>query len=130
VNPSFYARVILKALISLLSGGVFYASWLAVYLLAVRLDIAALERGLFILAPVVTAAGFASGTMLVERLRGEEKTGFVLSWVWALLGCAVGALAVYWYGPMLIVFTMLAGGTLAVAYRDITKARSRRRHSF
>jgi hypothetical protein len=31
-----------------------------------------------------------------------------------LIACAVGAVAVYWYGPMLIVFSMLVMGTISV----------------
>jgi hypothetical protein len=119
----------MKALVSLLLGGVFYSAWLAAFLWATHLENAPLERALFVLAPVVTAAGFATGVTLVDKLAGTSPTGFFLSWVWALAGCAIGALAVYFYGPMLIVFTMLVGGTLAVVLREITGARSRRRHS-
>jgi len=129
VSPHTFARVALKAAVSLLFGGVFYAVWLAVFLAWGRQENAQLERGLFVLAPVVTAAGFATGMTLVERLSGSPRTGFFLSWVWALLGCVLGAVVVYWYGPMLIVFTMLAGGTIAIVYRDVTRPRSRRRHS-
>jgi hypothetical protein len=127
---SLFPRIILKTSVALVVAGVFYAAWLAVFLAAARLEHDRLERALFMLAPVITAAGFAAGTALVERVRNESRTGFFLSWVWALLGCVIGAISVYWYGPMLIVFTMLAGGTIAVAYRDYTRTRSRRRHSF
>ena len=129
MSSSLFLRISVKTAVSLLLAGVFYAAWLAVFLAAARLEQAQLERAMFILAPVVTAAGFATGTALVERVRNETRTGFFLSWVWALSGCVVGAIVVYWYGPMLIVFTMLVGGTIAVAYRDFTRTRSRRRHS-
>jgi hypothetical protein len=33
---------------------------------------------------------------------------------WPLIACVVGAVAVYWYGPMLIVFSMLSVGTISV----------------
>jgi hypothetical protein len=130
MSSSLFLRISVKTAVSLLAAGMFYAAWLAVYLVILRLEHGQLERALFILAPVVTAAGFATGTALVERVRNESRTGFFLSWVWSLSGCAIGAIAVYWYGPMLIVFTMLAGGTIAVAYRDFSRTRSRRRHSF
>ena len=130
MNPNAAITLLMKAAISLLLGAVFYAAWLAVFLWLTRLENSQLERALFILAPMVTAAGFATGVTLVERLGGVSPTGFFLSWVWALLGCAVGALSIYFLGPMLIVFTMLVGGTIAVVYRDITRARSRRRHPF
>ena len=130
MSPNAIVRLLMKAAVSLLLGAVFYAAWRAAFLWLSRLENSQLERALFILAPVVTAAGFATGVALVERLGGLSPTGFFLSWVWALSGCALGALAVYFWGPMLIVFTMLAGGTLAVVYRDITRTRSRRRHSF
>jgi hypothetical protein len=120
----------MKALVSLLLGGVFYSAWLAAFLWSKHLENPQLERGLFVLAPVVTAAGFATGVALVDKLAGTSPTGFFLSWVWALMGCSIGALVVYFYGPMLIVFTMLVGGTLAVVLREITGTRSRRRHSF
>jgi hypothetical protein len=130
MRPRALTGIVVKAAASLLLGGAFYAAWLSVFLATGGWQNAQLERALFVLAPVVTAAGFATGMTLVERFWGSPRTGFFLSWVWALLGCVVGALVVYWYGPMLIVFTMLAGGTIAVVYRDITRARSRRRHSF
>jgi len=130
VNPNAIVRLLMKAAVALLLGSVFYAAWLALFLWLGRLENRQMERALFILAPVVTAAGFATGVTLVERPGGLSRTGFFMSWVWALMGCAAGALSVYFYGPMLIVFTMLSGGTLAVVYRDITLARSRRRHSF
>ena len=39
--------------------------------------------------------------------------------IWPLVGCAVGALAVYWYGPMLIVFGMFVSGTCGVVLREL-----------
>jgi Na+/H+-dicarboxylate symporter len=129
MNLGAAGRLTLKAVVSLLLGGVFYAAWLAAFLLLDRLENDQVERTLLILAPVVTAAGFAAGVCLVEKVGRMPRTGFLMSWVWALLGCAVGALAVYFYGPMLIVFTMLCGGTVAVVYRELTGSRSRRRHS-
>jgi hypothetical protein len=120
----------MKASVSLLLGAAFYAAWLAAFLWSNQLENAKLDRALFVLAPVVTSAGFATGVALVDKMAGGTPTGFFLSWVWALMGCSIGALAVYFYGTMLIVFTMLIGGTLAVVAREITGARSRRRHSF
>jgi hypothetical protein len=36
-----------------------------------------------------------------------------------MIGCAIGAAVVYWFGPMLIVFGMFAAGTASVALREV-----------
>ena len=70
-------------------------------------------------APVVTAAGFAAGAALGERLTRVREARFWRILPWPLVGCAVGAGAVYWFGPMLIVFGMFAAGTASVLVREV-----------
>ena len=83
-----------------------------------KLDNFLITRALWVAAPIVTGAGCAVGAWVGARLR---HTALPISLVlpWAIAGCVVGALAVYWYGPMLVVFTLLAGGTIAVALREL-----------
>jgi len=44
---------------------------------------------------------------------------FFRIFVWPLFGCALGAIAVYWYGPMLIVFSMLAAEAASIVLREV-----------
>ena len=36
-----------------------------------------------------------------------------------MIGCALGAVAVIWFGPMLIVFGMFVAGTASIALREM-----------
>jgi hypothetical protein len=102
------------AALSLLCGGAAYALWLGGFLLA-----PGLEDILWVLAPVVTALGFAGGMALFERLAGRGRTPFLRLYAWPLAGCAVGAVVVFGFGPMLIVFGMLGAGTASVLAREV-----------
>jgi len=79
------------------------------------------ETILRLLAPVVTAAGFAVGITVAERLGKRDEPSFIRIYVWPLVGCAIGATVVYPFGPMLIVFGMFAAGTASVAVREIVR---------
>jgi hypothetical protein len=68
---------------------------------------------------VTTAAGFALGVTIVERLTRTSRTRFLRIFVWPLIGCALGAGAVYWFGPMLIVFGMFAVGAASIVLREV-----------
>ncbi len=70
-------------------------------------------------APVTTAAGFALGIALFERLAGHSRTAFLRIFLWPLVGCAIGDGVVYWFGPMLIVFAIFAAGTASIAIREV-----------
>jgi hypothetical protein len=74
---------------------------------------------LWLLAPIVTAIGFTTGITVFEHLGKRDKTRFFRIFTWPLVGCAVGAIVVYWSGPMLIVFGMLTLGTVSVVLREM-----------
>lgn len=112
-------RAFVKVVASLLCAGVFYSAWLATFLLVAKLDSPVVEAVEWLSAPVVTAAGFAVGIAVVERLAGASKTTFLRIFAWALAGCAIGAGVVYWFGPMLIVFGMFAVGAASMALREM-----------
>lgn len=125
-NMKGFCRHLIKVLSSVLCAGILYFLWMGVFL--VLSDRAgAVVRGIFwLLAPVVTAAGFAVGLVVSERLLGSAKVSFLRVFIWPLVGCAVGAAVVYWYGPMLIVFGMFLVGAASVVLRQATGSMSRR----
>lgn len=107
---------------SLLAGGLAYTAWLALFLATSDSDGSAWHVTLWVLAPIVTAAGFTLGAVLYERLTHTSPTPVGRLFPWTLTGCAIGAAAIFWYGPMLIVFTMLVGGTIGVFAHDLIRA--------
>lgn len=67
------------------------------------------------------AMGFSVGILVIEHLTGTSRTGFYRVFLWAFVGCALGAGIVYWFGPMLIVFGMFAAGTATIALKEIVE---------
>lgn len=112
-------KALVRIAVSLLCAVVFYLVWMAAFLLTTGLESPAVETALWLLAPVVTAAGFATGIAVRERLAGKTRPSFLRVYPWPLLGCAIGTGLVYRFGPMLIVFGMLAAGTASVALREV-----------
>ena len=86
-----------------------------------RLDSPVAEAALWLLAPVATAAGFATSIVISERLTRASRTRFSRLLAWPLLGCAIGAGVVYGFGPMLIVFGMFGAGTASVALGEVLR---------
>jgi hypothetical protein len=118
-DPGRLWRVLPRAALSLLCAGAFYFLWMAAFIMSAGLDSSAVEAVLWLLAPVTTAAGFAAGIALFERLTGTSRAGFLSTFVWPLVGCAIGAGIVFWSGPMLIVFGTFAAGAASVVLREI-----------
>ena len=118
-------KALVKVAVSLLCGGVFYFAWMASFILATRLENSAVETVLWVLAPVITAVGFAAGIAVFERSTGADKTRLLRIFVWPLIGCAIGAGVVYWVGPMLIVFGMFAAGTARIVLREVIQSQRR-----
>jgi hypothetical protein len=104
--------------ISLIGGAVFYIIWLAIFLVGSQYESALIETVLWVLAPFVTALGFTSSLLAYLRYK-ERHTSFLSIYIWPLGGCILGAILVYWYGPMLIVFSMLGMGTIGVILREL-----------
>jgi hypothetical protein len=115
------ARVLKSFVIVALSvtlAGLFYCGWLAVFIPAFKTAIASLKAVGWVSAPFVTAAGFAAGVWIGERAVQNRRTPFARVFVWPFIGCTLGAAAVFWFGPMLIVFGMFVVGTVAVTIRE------------
>lgn len=111
---SLVAGVLAAALV----GGLCYLGWLAAFLLLSGPP-GQIQPNLLVWlsAPLVTAAGFAAGMALVERLAGRVWRAYWRLLIWPVVGCTVGAAAVYPFGPMLIVFGIFVGGMASVALR-------------
>jgi hypothetical protein len=119
ISPGQLREILARIACSLLCAGLVYAVWLALFLLIISRASPLVEAILKLLTPVTTAAGFALGIALFERIAGQRRTAFLRILIWPLVGCAVGAGAVYWFGPMLIVFGMFAVGTASIALREV-----------
>ena len=111
-------KILARILTSALFGGLFYSIWLSAFLI-LSPDEGLLETFLWIISPFVTALGFASGLSIANHFSFGPTIPFIKSLSWPLAGCIIGAVVVYWFGPMLIVFSMLALGTVSVAVREI-----------
>ena len=119
VGPSRPREAVLKVILSLFCAGVFYFSWMGAFVLASKGDGSIVEATLWVLAPIVTAMGFTTGIVLHARFAKTRNVNFSSVSAWPLVGCAVGAGAVYRFGPMLIVFGMFLAGTASVVARDV-----------
>ena len=111
--------VVLRVASSLLGAGVFYVAWMASFLAVTGSDSVITETVLWLLAPVMTAAGFAVGVNVADGLVKKRRPSFIRIYVWPLVGCTIGAAVVYPFGPMLIVLGMFAVGTTSVALREV-----------
>lgn len=104
---------------SVLFAAIFYIGWMAIFIPAFKTG-SSLIRGIaWLSAPVVTAAGFTTGIWIAERLIATRRASFSRIFAWPLVGCAVGAGTVFWFGPMLIVFGMFAAGTASVILKEV-----------
>jgi hypothetical protein len=112
--------VVVRVACSLVFAGIFYAAWMAVAISTFKagIDNVVVEVVLWLCAPVVTGAGFAVGVALFQLLPGARRSKFVDIYKWSLIGCAVGAGAVFPFGPMLVVFGMFVLGTASVTLRE------------
>lgn len=120
MNAKTIAQLVGKVAASLFLAGLFYGCWMAVAIYAFKADLHTVVRlGLWLLAPPVTAAGFAAGVRLSELLPTTTRGSFLNAFKWSFAACAISAAGVCWLGPMLIVPAMLATGTISMAVREI-----------
>jgi hypothetical protein len=128
VKPKGLWGAAVRVAVSLAFAGIFYLVWMGAFLLTRTLESPILEALGWLLAPVVTAAGFTIGMLLGESGAGRRKSGFLRVFLWPLIGCVIGAVSVAWLGPMLIVFGMLAAGAASAALRELVLWRRRQGH--
>jgi len=105
--------------LSMVGGVVFYLLWMLIAIPISQFENIVLTTILWLLAPLLTALGFASGAYVAERKFFEDGNDFKRIFVWSLVGCTIGAITTYIFGPMLIVFGMLALGAASMTLREI-----------
>ncbi|HET6443853.1 MAG TPA: hypothetical protein VFI27_04665 [candidate division Zixibacteria bacterium] len=105
--------------LSAVGGVIFYLFWMVMAIPLSRLDNSLLSAILWILAPLITALGFAGGAAIAERRFRGGQNRYWRIYIWPLIGCSAGATSTYIFGPMLIVFGMLFLGTASIALREI-----------
>ncbi len=123
--------IFIRVILSVVFTGIFYIGWMAVAIPAFKLvlnevegsglDSLILKALIWLAAPLTTAAGFATGVAIFELFPGTRKSKFLNIFKWSLIGCAIGAGAVVWFGPMLIVFGMFLIGTASIALRELVR---------
>jgi len=109
---------ILRILASVFVGGLFYFLWLVCFLL-LAFQGNVLKGILWVVSPIVTGFGFALGILIFNRVLHIAGDKFLQVIIWPVIGCIVGALIIFWFGPMLIVFSMLLFGTLSISIKEL-----------
>ena len=99
---------------SLIGAGIAFCGWLALFLLFAKDGSTAASAVLWIAAPVATAFGFAAGYSVGDHVTRLPHGNFTRRILVLLVACSVGAVSVFWLGPMLIVFSMFAAGGLCI----------------
>ena len=111
----------LRVACSVLCGGVTYFVWMATFLFVKDTGGQAVRVLLWLAAPAATALGFAVGAALHERLTEGRRDSFPRVYLWSFVGCSVGAVVVFPFGPMLIVFGMFLMGTASMILRELVR---------
>ncbi len=125
MNIKRLVGVLLRIALSVIFAGVFYTAWMAIGLPIFKsgFDSRAVRAGIWILAPIMTGLGFAVGPVIFELWPMAEKCGFWQRYKWSLAGCAIGGGITFAFGPMLIVFGMLAVGMVSVMLYEVRQYR-------
>ena len=124
MEPKSLFQALFSVTCSVLFAGIFYVGWMAVFITVLGTGSPVLRGAGWLSAPVVTALGFAAGLWIAERLILGRRTSLCRILAWPLVGCAVGAGVLFWFGPMLVVFGMFAAGTASVALNEVVAART------
>ena len=86
-------------------------------------------KGFFwLMVPIATALGFALGAIVGDRITRGKRESFRGTLLWPLAGCVLGAIAIYWRGPMLIVFGMFGLGTVSIILREWVIRKTKNKH--
>ena len=117
-----FVRIIISAIFA----GIFYTGWLALAIPILKSGSLFAKALCWLSAPVVTAAGFATGIVIFELLPGTRKSKFHDITLWPLAGCVIGAAVVFFFGPMLIVFSMFGLGTTSILTKEIVSIKKQK----
>ena len=109
----------IRLLGSLLGGIIAFAVWLVAVLIRMPRPPVPPSFAVTLTAPVVAAAGFGFGMLVVERLTQRRQGGFRGAFVWSLVGGTIGTLAMFPFGGMMAGFGLFGFGTAAMLIREI-----------
>ena len=119
MNTKLLLKPLALVAVSILVAFVFHVGWLAAFIPADKSGVMALKILGWMSVPVVTAAGFATGLWMGERLLTQRKTDFLRIFLWPLVGCTLGAVALCWIGPMWVGIGTFIGGAVSVVLREV-----------
>jgi hypothetical protein len=111
--------VLFRVLGSVMGGVIAFAAWLIAVLARMPRPPAPPSFAVTVTAPVITAAGFAVGMLVAERLTKRRQAKVQGAFLWPLSGCTVGALVMFPFGGMLVGFGLFGLGTAAVLVREV-----------
>ena len=123
MNTKLLLKSLSLVVASVLMAGVFHIGWLAVFIPAAKSGVMALKILGWMSAPVITALGYTTGVWWGERLLTTRKIDFLRTFVWPLVGCTLGAIALAWIGPMWVGIGTFIGGAAGVILREVTLLR-------
>ena len=120
-------EVLARVASSFIFGVIFYLGWMAITIPITKSGWGGLSvrAMIWISGPILTGLGFAVGSKIYELLPARDNTPFRETYMWCLAGCAVGGGILFVFGPMLIVFGMLAGGTISILVHEVTRPRKK-----
>lgn len=108
-----------RVAVSMASAALFYLCWMAVFIV-LPTEVSPLLRGfLWVAAPIVTALGFLTGAALFSHFRHSPRLTLGRLYLYPLVGCSIGAAAVFPFGPMLIVFGMCLAGSISMVIHEV-----------
>ena len=113
-----------RLVVSAAFAGIFYVGWMAVAIPIVKSGPLAAKALCWLLAPVVTGGGFALGITIFELVPGTRKSKVRDIVLWPLSGCAIGAVVVFFFGPMLIIFGMFALGATSILVKELVNIKN------
>ncbi len=124
MNFKCFSGLLIRIIVSVIFAGIFYTGWMAVAIPVLKSGPLFAKVLCWLLAPVVTAAGFACGIVIFELLPGTRKSRLRDIVLWPLAGCAIGAAVVFFFGPMLIVFGMFGLGAASILTKEIVSIKN------
>jgi hypothetical protein len=105
--------------LSILVAVFFHIGWLAAFIPAAKSDVVVLKILGWMLAPVVTAIGYATGLWIGERWLAQRTAIFLRIFTWPLVGCVLGAASLGRIGPMWAGIGIFVGGAVSVVLREV-----------
>jgi hypothetical protein len=119
MKPKLLFGLFIRIIISVVFASIFYTGWMVIAIPVLKSGLLFAKVLCWLSAPVVTAAGFASGLKIFELLPGTRKSRLRDIVLWPLAGCTIGAAVVFPFGPMLIVFGMFVLGAASILAKEI-----------